>query len=429
MRRLFVPTATPHDVNCVRGWLNMPMTIETSSSQWTDVVTFARTSFIPDGPSETRVAMRVDHGRVAVGIRKDATSQFLDEVVVEISNDVRQVSLFSYAPGQIGPIVLRNCSDAGGSQVLLLAIESVALAGAPEVAHPSFSAPLPMPRWNHYFGDQGFSDAERQRAAYFASLAEPALVSFADGLSFQLVPGDQSSRALYVSGTYEPNTLHVLRGLLHPGDVFIDAGANAGLITMAASKWIGATGCICAFEPSAREFARLSDTVSRNHLSQVTMVPAALGAGRAVATLRVADAVHGGLNTLGSDFGYAGIDVAEIESVDVMPLDEFVAERQLSRIAVIKVDVEGFEEEVIAGAANTLERHRPTLVIEVLSRALEAAGSSIERLERRLFDAGYLFHAISDGDASLRPIETLAGSNGENIVAVPRDRRAPWGVS
>jgi FkbM family methyltransferase len=55
------------------------------------------------------------------------------------------------------------------------------------------------------------------------------------------------------------------------GDVFLDAGVNAGVISLVASRWVGPEGREYSFEPSEREFNRLRDNLDRN---QVTNVPA-----------------------------------------------------------------------------------------------------------------------------------------------------------
>ena len=103
----------------------------------------------------------------------------------------------------------------------------------------ALSRQRPVAGWSHYYGTAGFTPLEQQRADHFEQAREPLTMTWDDGMSFQLAPGDQSSRAVYISSTYEPNTLCVLRSILQVGDTFIDAGANAGLITLAASQWVG----------------------------------------------------------------------------------------------------------------------------------------------------------------------------------------------
>jgi FkbM family methyltransferase len=293
----------------------------------------------------------------------------------------------------------------------------------PESIGWGLSRPTPMSKWNRYYGTDGLTSEEQSRAADFARMSEPTPLRWSDGVSFTLSPGDQVSRALYLSGTYEPNTLFVLRALLREAEAFIDVGANAGVITLAAAQWLAPGAHIYAFEPSTREFARLGDTIHRNRLAQVVAVHAAVGAVTGRLTLRIADDVHGGLNTIGRNFPYTGIETVRFEDVEAVSIDDFMTAHPASPVGVMKIDVEGAEVAVLEGAARLLERDRPALIVEVFDRALAAAGSSLETLERTLAKQHYLFFAIGD-DGGLQEIDSLRQQDGENVAAVPRERMA-----
>jgi FkbM family methyltransferase len=246
---------------------------------------------------------------------------------------------------------------------------------------------------------------------------------------FRIVPREQISRALYVSGTYEPNTLVVLRSLLRDEDVFVDVGANVGVFSLVASGWVGATGHVIAFEPSSREFSRLGDTMVLNGLRNVQAVRMACGAEPGTATLRVAVDTYAGLNTLGRGFAYDGIATAQLETVSVTTLDAFVTSHGVGRVAAMKIDVEGAERDVLLGARQVIARDRPALIVEVLAPALESTGTSIADLEALLRRYEYRLHAIADDTAALTLVEHLADYSGENIVALPRERGGSTGQS
>ena len=89
----------------------------------------------------------------------------------------------------------------------------------------ALTTPIPVPGWSRYYGSVGLTAIERFRLMRFERMTDGMLLRWSDGLVFQVQP-DQLSWALYVSGTYEPNTLCVLRRLLGPGDQFIDIGAS-----------------------------------------------------------------------------------------------------------------------------------------------------------------------------------------------------------
>ena len=121
----------------------------------------------------------------------------------------------------------------------------------------ALSLPHPESRWNRCYGSEGLREDEAQRAARFDRLQRPFVLRWSDRLVIRIVPREQISRALYVSGTYEPNALVVLRSLLREGDIFVDVGANVGVFSLVASGWVGPAGHVIAFEPSSREFSRL----------------------------------------------------------------------------------------------------------------------------------------------------------------------------
>ena len=63
-----------------------------------------------------------------------------------------------------------------------------------------------------------------------------------EGLELFIRPDEDLSRAVYVSGTYEPASLLAMKRLLPAGGVFVDVGANVGLYSMLASRWVGSEG-------------------------------------------------------------------------------------------------------------------------------------------------------------------------------------------
>ncbi|HVY12486.1 MAG TPA: hypothetical protein VHB73_02855, partial [Alphaproteobacteria bacterium] len=77
-----------------------------------------------------------------------------------------------------------------------------------------------MANWGRYYGGVFNDAAEQARAAYFHSLTEPVALEWIYGLHFILQPGENISRAVCISGYYEPNSLLALQDYLKPGDVF-----------------------------------------------------------------------------------------------------------------------------------------------------------------------------------------------------------------
>jgi len=202
--------------------------------------------------------------------------------------------------------------------------------------------------------------------------------------------------------------------------VFIDIGANEGFYTVFAAQRIGPRGVVVAVEPSPREYARLENNVSINGFSNVSVVKQALGARRGKAVLHVANPEHNGQNTLG-DFGHAGVTAVDHVKIDVIDLDSLVQEQRLSRVDIIKIDVEGAELEVLRGGTKTLEQHKPIVLIELFDAALRKQGASAVAVLTQLRELGYSFFEFGGSTGIPQPLEKV-DPNSQNVLAVHSSR-------
>jgi FkbM family methyltransferase len=248
------------------------------------------------------------------------------------------------------------------------------------------------------------------------SLAVPWL----GGTSVDVTLGNDNSLCLYVCGSFEPNEFAFLDRVLKPGMVFVDVGANDGYYTLFAARRVGPGGRVVAVEPSSRERAHLERNLSRNGLDTVHVVAAALGAREGTVDLHLAHGVHAGHNTLG-DFAHDDVVRTSSERVPLEALDTLVARLGLTRVDMVKVDVEGGEADVVAGARKVLTTMRPLLLMELNDRALRAQGESAERLLRMLQELNYDVLSFSAVTGLLE--RTLDGGPlSANVVVVPRER-------
>jgi len=369
------------------------------------------------------VDIHVNSGAIGIGCLDGSKTEFLDEERVDATETPVHVELVVRDPSNAGPLIVRNVSALGRSEASLIEIRCGALEVPPERNRsPGLSDPRPMSQWSRYYGTHGETVVEKLRVQQFRALGEPTVLRWTDGLSVDVLPKDQLSRALFVSSTYEPNTLCVLRKLLRRDDVFIDVGANIGVISLVAARWVGPQGRVYSFEPSEREHRTLIRNLELNEGITVTPIRAALSDHVGVATLRVASAGHGGLNTLGESFAYDGVGVAALEQVAVTTLDDFIRSERVQRVSVVKVDVEGAEGTVLAGSARLLQELRPALVLEIFPRALVANKWTVADVENLLRGASYDVFSIDPETASLEPMAHLSDAEEQNIVATPRER-------
>jgi FkbM family methyltransferase len=232
-------------------------------------------------------------------------------------------------------------------------------------------------------------------------------------------PGNELSRVLFLTGNFEPNELTWMSQTLVEGMTMIDIGAHMGMYTLTASKLVGESGVVVAVEPSTREFQRLNFHVTLNELRNVRCLQLAASSASGEATLKIASEWNSGHNTFGEFFN-PEVETIREERVLTQTLDAVVSAQNLERVDLIKIDVEGHELQVLAGAVETLTRFRPNLLIEVFEETLRRQGGSAEAVLEFLTGHGYVLNEFSDVDGSLVPLSRSPGNESRNLVALPR---------
>lgn len=166
-------------------------------------------------------------------------------------------------------------------------------------------------------------------------------------------------RALVRYGEYGEVEHLFLNALLAPGDSVIEVGANIGSHTVGLAKAVGVPGLVIAVEAQPAIFRILCANLALNALSNV--VPHACGCGEQRKTMLAPNVDYGVARLHNS--GGASLDTSgEGIAVPVVPLDDLI--NDVVRLRLIKIDVEGMEQEVLAGGKQLIATYRPLLYVE-----------------------------------------------------------------
>jgi FkbM family methyltransferase len=200
-------------------------------------------------------------------------------------------------------------------------------------------------------------------------------------------------------GTFEKAERALLAKLLRPGMTVLDIGAHAGLYAMTAARLIGPAGRVIAFEPSARERARLERHLRLNRIANVTIEPIALGAADGEVELFVVDGSQTGCNSLRPPPG----ERVQAARVPIRRLDDYAERSELPRIDFVKIDVEGGERDVLRGGEQLFRCDRPMLLCEIEPARIAPWNYSPQEIFDLVTSWNYEWSPIAPGNYLARP--------------------------
>jgi FkbM family methyltransferase len=188
---------------------------------------------------------------------------------------------------------------------------------------------------------------------------------------------------LWVYGEYEPDTQAIIRRYLRPGDVAIDVGANIGIHTLPMAEAVGPQGVVLAVEPLPSVRERLERNLALNRATNVRVIAQAASDREGTAQLYPprADAANWGQASLAR---MSHLDPTAPIDVPLVTLDALVRAQGLDRVRLIKVDVEGHDREVMAGAIALIDRYHPVLIFEFSPEHTSEIGNDWEDTVRLL---------------------------------------------
>lgn len=234
-------------------------------------------------------------------------------------------------------------------------------------------------------------------------------------------PQDYGWDTLFFRRTFETGTADVIKKITKSTDTVIDIGANIGWYTILFSSLLTDGSCH-AFEPSPNIYTKLLKNCSLNGLgTNIVFNQAALGASDGKVELHTFSHLGHGHSSL-STLGHADYTTV---TADMLTLDQYIQQHNLSNVDIIKMDVEGAEMEVLKGAHLLLSMKNPPIwIIEMNKETASSFGHTPSDLLALLQTyTQYKFFRIVSAWKNILPMSSIEDyRHGDNVICVPISR-------
>jgi FkbM family methyltransferase len=279
--------------------------------------------------------------------------------------------------------------------------------------------------------DVGIEEVIRRRANFVVDIEEVIrrqanFVVDIYGFRYQGNTGNRVDAYIYYYGAYEKSELSLVREILTfltPRPVMIDVGANTGLYSLFASKYAKE---VHAIEPFPPILSRLRAHIADNKIGNIVVHP--VGLGEAEAELPFYSPPEANLGTGSFVVGFKSENRDEKLTLKVVAGDMYLPKVGITRVDFIKMDIEGYEKQALAGLRETLRRQRPIVLMEItIDPAFPHFFKSMEEL-RVAFPENYEFFVLADrnpltGAFQLEPFDPPFDRSLQfNIVARPAEK-------
>lgn len=203
------------------------------------------------------------------------------------------------------------------------------------------------------------------------------------GYRIWLNVSESRQMAKRAAGLYEPEKFAAIATVLREGSTFLDIGGNKGDFALFAASVVGPSGHVVCFEPHPDNAAWIRKSLALNRFEHLSVEEMALSDTAGEAELHI-----GGKSGQHS-FEPRKRDRGAVK-VRATRLDDYVKSRDIERIDAIKIDVEGAEDQVIAGAMEMLEQSRPVIFLDVH----DIGAARLTDLAGKLHALGYRFREL-----------------------------------
>lgn len=208
------------------------------------------------------------------------------------------------------------------------------------------------------------------------------------GSSITIAYPNRSNLGIYASvfGGWNDHFAALYAVFLPQIKTIVEVGANVGMDTVPLAKQVARNqGAVYAFEPSSVFRGILQSNIERNQLENIHVHNFFVGA----TSDNEVTLFRNTTSATGVDYDSKSFPTVDTEKCKTVSLDDFSVKTQLPKVDFLKIDTDGYDEQVLQGAENLIKRDHPFLMVEFSGSLLEKVGSSIALLAGRMESLGY----------------------------------------
>ncbi|MFM7128157.1 MAG: FkbM family methyltransferase [bacterium] len=268
-----------------------------------------------------------------------------------------------------------------------------------------------------------------EEAGPLLAAAEPLTGWLPNGFQVRCDLLDHVQRHIYFLGAYEPVESYIFSLMLKPGLTVMDIGANIGQYSLLASKAVGETGQVFAFEPVPKNYNRLTNHISVNHIHNIKSNRMAVWNENGTVNLGLHQPED--LEQNAGSFAIGG-QLGNVTAPAIV-LDDFIKSNEIRRLDLIKMDIEGAEGFALKGMMQSLARFKPAILMEVNREACSHMNYNPQTFWDLLVrDLGYTAWAIGNDSTQWVKLDSGQEVDRANVLFVygelPQDLRKDWNL-
>ena len=249
-------------------------------------------------------------------------------------------------------------------------------------------------------------------ADFLAGKDRRRLLETPQGIKLYLDPLSELGATLLETNSYEPGTEAIFRKWIRPGFTVLDVGASEGYFSILAATLTGSDGRVVAVEPQIRSIEIMRRNLAANAIDNCCIVEAALGRNDSSARILLMPVMNTGASSLVRKYRWSN----NWTPVRMLAASTLLRETGVNRFDFVKVDVEGYEPEVVDGLLPLIEAGKiGALLIDFHHSILKQRGMSAEESKRKLINAGMMATGESARDYELYKFSCSTGEFGREI--------------